>query len=137
MAKQVSQTWYEATAPAREPQGPLRGVEACDVCVVGGGLAGITTALELQRRGRIVVLLEAKTLAWGASGRNAGFVSNGFAAGISEIVERAGLQNAQALYRLSTHGTEYVRREVQRLDASIKMGEGTVVAQRIDDPGAL
>jgi gamma-glutamylputrescine oxidase len=137
MARQASQTWYEATAPAREPQGPARGVEACDACVIGGGLAGITTARELQRRGRIVVLLEAKQVAWGASGRNAGFVGNGFAAGINEIVERVGLGNAQALYRLSAHGTEYVRREVLRLDASIKMGEGTIVAQRIDDHVAL
>ncbi|MGE3875055.1 MAG: NAD(P)/FAD-dependent oxidoreductase [Parvibaculaceae bacterium] len=136
MGNEVSRTWYEATAPARTPQAPLRGVEAGDVCVIGGGLAGITTALELQRRGRIVVLLEAKELAWGASGRNAGFVGNGFAAGIGEIIERVGLRNAQALYRLSTHGTEYVRREVQRLDASIKMGEGIIIAQRVDDPAA-
>jgi glycine/D-amino acid oxidase-like deaminating enzyme len=136
MGSETSQTWYEATAPAREAQGPPRGVEACDVCVIGGGLAGITTALELQRRGRIVVLLEAKQVAWGASGRNAGFVGNGFAAGIANIVERVGLRNAQALYRLSAHGTEYVRREVQRLDASIKMGEGIIIAQRVDDPAA-
>jgi glycine/D-amino acid oxidase-like deaminating enzyme len=137
MAKQASQTWYEATAPAREPQSPPQGVEACDVCVIGGGLAGITTARELQRRGRIVVLLEAKQVASGASGRNAGFVSNGFAAEIDEVIDRVGLRNAQALYRLSAHGTEYVRREIQRLDASIKMGEGTILTQRVDDPGAL
>ncbi len=137
MPKQASQTWYEATAPGREPQAALRGVEACDVCVIGGGLAGITTARELQRRGRIVVLLEAKELASGASGRNAGSVSNGFAAEIGEIIDRVGVRNTQALYRLSAHGTEYVRREIQRLDASIKMGEGTIVAQRVDDPAAL
>ncbi|MGE0237344.1 MAG: NAD(P)/FAD-dependent oxidoreductase [Parvibaculaceae bacterium] len=130
----TSQTWYEATAPAREALGPLRGVEACDACVIGGGLAGITTARELQRRGRIVVLLEAKQLAAGASGRNGGFVGNGFAAGIGEIIAHVGLRDAQALYRLSAHGTEYVRREVQRLDASIKMSDGVIVARRVDDP---
>jgi gamma-glutamylputrescine oxidase len=132
----VSETWYEATAAAREVLGPPRGVAACDACVIGGGLAGITLARELQRRGRIVVLLEARQIAWGASGRNAGFVGNGFAAGIEEIVERVGLADAQALYRLSAHGTEYVRREVQRLDASIKMADGMIVAQRVDDPAA-
>ena len=82
MGSRTSQTWYEATAPAREAQGALRGVEACDACVIGGGLAGITTARELQRRGRIVVLLEAGQIAGGASGRNGGSVSNGFSAGI-------------------------------------------------------
>jgi gamma-glutamylputrescine oxidase len=137
MSGKISETWYEATSEAREALGPPCGVETCDVCVIGGGLAGITTARELQRRGRIVVLLEAKQLAWGASGRNAGFVGNGFAAGIDEIIQRVGLKNAQALYRLSTHGTEYVRREVQRLDASIKMSDGVIVAQRVDDPAGV
>jgi glycine/D-amino acid oxidase-like deaminating enzyme len=138
MGSEPSQTWYEATAPlpSLEALSPPRGVAACDVCVIGGGLAGITTARELQKRGRIVVLLEAQQLAWGASGRNAGFVGNGFAAGIDEIVQRVGLKDAQALYRLSAHGTEYVRREVQRLDASIKMGDGIIIAQRVDDPAA-
>lgn len=136
MGSEPSQTWYEATAPAFTAVNPPRGVTACDVCVIGGGLAGITTARELQKRGRIVVLLEAQQLAWGASGRNAGFVGNGFAAGIEEIIQRVGLKSAQALYRLSAHGTEYVRREVQRLDASIKMGDGIIIAQRVDDPVA-
>src|SRR5258708_541455 len=87
-----SETWYEATAPVSAVSAPLRGVEACDVCIIGGGLAGITTARELQRRGRIVVLLEARRIAWAASGRNAGFVGNGFAAGIAEIIGRVGLK---------------------------------------------
>ncbi len=134
MGAKSSLTWYEATAAARQASVPPRGVIAADVCVIGGGLAGITTARELQRRGRIVVLLEAKKLAWGASGRNGGFVGNGFAAGVEEIVQRVGLRNAQALYRLSAHGTEYVRREVARLDASIRMSDGLIVAQRINDP---
>ena len=136
MGRKISQTWYEVTAGEREAMAQLRGVEACDACIIGGGLAGLTAALELQRRGRIVVLLEAKELASGASGRNGGFVSNGFAAGIGEIIEQVGLADAQALYRLSAHGTEYVRREVQRLDASIKMSDGAIVAQRVDDLAA-
>ena len=45
-----------------------------DVCVVGAGLAGLSAALELRQRGFTVALLEAKTVGWGASGRNAGHV---------------------------------------------------------------
>ncbi|QIG51762.1 FAD-binding oxidoreductase [Nordella sp. HKS 07] len=134
MTQRSAETWYEATAPGREAQAAPRGVIAADVCVIGGGLAGLTTAMEVQRRGRIAVLLEAKRIAWGASGRNGGFVGNGFALGVEEIIERVGLRNAQALYRLSAHGTEYVRREVARLDQTIRMGDGIMVAQRTDDP---
>jgi gamma-glutamylputrescine oxidase len=117
-------TWYEATA-SRGPARPgLRGRQEAEVCVIGGGLAGLTTALELARRGASVVLLEARRIAWGASGRNGGFVSNGFAEGMGKVAARVGLEAAQALYGLSRFGTEYVRREIAEGDPSIRMGEG-------------
>jgi gamma-glutamylputrescine oxidase len=74
-------SWYEATA-TRGASIALNGDHSADVCVIGGGLAGLTVALELARSGKKVVLLEASRIACGASGRNGGFVSNGFALGI-------------------------------------------------------
>ena len=130
-------TWYEATTDRGEARASLRGTVKTDVCVVGGGLAGLTTALELSRRRKRVVLLEAKRLAWGASGRNGGFVSNGFAEGIENIQKRVGLDAARALHALSRHGVEYVRREIESGDASIKMGDGWMVALRHPDNGGL
>jgi gamma-glutamylputrescine oxidase len=130
-------TWYEATTERGEMRMPLRGTVKADVCVIGGGLAGLTTALELSRRKKKVVLLEAKQLAWGASGRNGGFVSNGFAEGIENVQKRVGLEGARALYSLSRHGSEYVRREIASGDPTIKMGEGWIVALRHRDTGSL
>lgn len=130
-------TWYEATTTRGEARNPLRGPVKADVCVIGGGLAGLTTALELSRRKKKVVLLEAKQLAWGASGRNGGFVSNGFAEGIENVQKRVGLEAARALYSLSRHGTEYVRREIAAGDPTLKMGEGWLVALRHRDNGGL
>ncbi len=130
-------TWYEATTDRGEARAALRGTVKTDVCVIGGGLAGLTTALELSRRKKRVVLLEAKRLAWGASGRNGGFVSNGFAEGIENVQKRVGLDAARALHALSRHGVEYVRREIESGDASIKMGDGWMVALRHRDNGDL
>ncbi len=130
-------TWYEATAQRGAGRAGLRGTCTADVCVIGGGLAGLTSALELARRNKRVVLLEAKQLAWGASGRNGGFVSNGFAEGIENVSARVGLDAARALYSLSRHGSEYVRREIETGDASIKMGEAWIVALRHRDNGDL
>ncbi len=130
-------TWYEATTTRSEARNPLRGPVKADVCVIGGGLAGLTTALELSRRKKKVVLLEAKQLAWGASGRNGGFVSNGFAEGIENVQKRVGLEAARALYSLSRHGSEYVRREIEAGDPAIKMGEAWIVALRHRDSGGL
>ncbi len=55
---------------------PLEGVVDADVCIVGGGLAGLWTALEVKRRAPSarVVLIEADVCGAGASGRNGGFI---------------------------------------------------------------
>ena len=132
-----SATWYEATTDRREARASLRGTVKADVCVIGGGLAGLTAALELSRRKKKVILLEAKRLAWGASGRNGGFVSNGFAEGIENVQKRVGLDAARALYSLSRNGSQYVRREIESGDPTIKMGEGWIVALRHRDNGGL
>ncbi len=123
-ANYSERTWYEATADRGLAHPTLSGKIEAQVCVVGGGLAGLTTALELARRGISVALLEAKRMAWGASGRNGGFVSNGFAWGADEIAGKVGLDAARGLYTLSRHGTEYVRREIAEGDPSIRMGDG-------------
>lgn len=132
-ARGSDNTWYEATANRGPPRPVLAETVEADVCVVGGGLAGLTAALELARRGVSVILLEARRIAWGASGRNGGFVSNGFAEGMDAIRARVGLDAAQALWRLSCFGTEYVRREIAEGDPTIRMGEGWLGCIRYDD----
>jgi gamma-glutamylputrescine oxidase len=79
------------------------------------------------------VLLEANRIGWGASGRNGGFVSAGFAEGIINIIERVGLDEAKALYKLSVEGLDYVRTTIAERDPTIRMGEGWLVARRYPD----
>ena len=78
--KAYGSSWYAATMVASPPRGRLAVEPDVDVCVIGGGLAGLTVAREVARRGWSVVVLEAHRIAWNASGRNAGFVLPGFAA---------------------------------------------------------
>jgi gamma-glutamylputrescine oxidase len=107
------QSWYAATmvdAPSR-PQ--LHGDVDVDVCVIGGGLAGLTTAREIARGGWSVVLLEAERLAANASGRNTGFVLPGFAAAPDSIIRRVGFERAKDLWALSQSGLEYVRNVIR------------------------
>lgn len=63
---------WAATAPAAPPTTPLRGATGADVCVIGAGYSGLTTALELSRKGVSVVVLEREQIGFGGSGRNAG-----------------------------------------------------------------
>jgi gamma-glutamylputrescine oxidase len=102
-------TWYTATMVPAPERGPLTFDLDVDVCVVGGGLAGLTTAREIARRGWSVAVLETRRIAWNASGRNDGFVLPGFAESMDKIVSRVGLDHAKALWALSEMGLKYVR----------------------------
>lgn len=105
-----------------------------DVCVVGGGLAGLTTARELAIVGKKVALLEQNKIGWGASGRNGGFVSSGFALGMPALEKRLGFQHAKALFDLSVTGLEYVADRVRDfVDDDLKTGDGWLSVSRHDD----
>ena len=83
----IRKSYYEATVtrPAASPS--LAGSVAADVCVVGGGYAGLSAALELAQRGYSVALLEAQQVGWGASGRNGGQALVGFGFTGQEAIE--------------------------------------------------
>jgi gamma-glutamylputrescine oxidase len=65
------QSFYEATVHRSSPPAPLTGRHSANVCIIGGGLAGLSTALALAERGVAdIVVLEAQQVGFGASGRN-------------------------------------------------------------------
>lgn len=101
--------WFAQTAAAPKLWPALSLDLDVDVCVVGGGLAGLTTALEIARRGWSVAVLEARNIAWSASGRNLGFVLPGYGQEIGKIVERCGIDHARMLWALSVDGVDYIR----------------------------
>src|SRR5215210_9210847 len=79
---------WAATAPPAPPTPPLEGAAEADVCVVGGGYAGLSTALHLAERGVRTVVLEAHEPGWGGSGRNGGQVIPGLKYDPDELVEK-------------------------------------------------
>ena len=76
-----------------EPCPPLTGTVDADVCIVGGGFAGLWTAYELTERepGLAVVLLEAGVCGAGGSGANGGFFSSSWMS-VGDICRRFGEQ---------------------------------------------
>ncbi|KRD96116.1 FAD-dependent oxidoreductase [Bosea sp. Root381] len=90
---------WHATAPAAAPVSPLAADAAADVCVIGAGYAGLSTALHLAEAGISVVVLEAHEPGWGGSGRNGGQVIPGIKYDPSEIAAKFGVDAGEALTR--------------------------------------
>ena len=88
--------WY-ATAGAPPTYPPFEGDAKVDVAIVGGGFTGCSAALHLARKGMRVILLEAKEIGWGGSGRNAGLVNAGLWLKPDEVVRRIGPAHGEKL----------------------------------------
>jgi glycine/D-amino acid oxidase-like deaminating enzyme len=108
-------TYYKRTMADQTARPALSGTVECDVVIVGGGLAGLSTALQLARAGKSVTILEAESVGFGASGRNGGFVSPGYATGGEEITRIAGKEAARQLHLLSAEGVDFIRDNIQTL----------------------
>jgi len=131
-------SWYAATMLPVEPRPPLAVDLDVDVCVIGGGLAGLTTAREVARRGWSVALLEAGRLAGSASGRNTGFVLPGFAAEPGRVVARVGFEHAKDLWALAQAGLDYVRDTIAAEGADGSDAEaGWLYVSKVDDSDEL
>lgn len=106
---------YARTRTPDAPRQPLQSDLEARVCIVGGGLAGLATALGLAERGvEGVVLLEAKRVGWGASGRNGGFVSAGYDVGAARLVAMVGLDHARRLLALGRDALALLRARIDR-----------------------
>lgn len=132
------QHYYRATSAAAEYP-PIEGRADHAVCIIGGGFAGLATAVSLMERGeRSVVLLEADTIGFGASGRNGGFVFGGFSLGERSLVGAVGADAARALYRLTLEAVATIRRRIgqYRIDCDMR-DEGVYLANWFGDQRIL
>jgi glycine/D-amino acid oxidase-like deaminating enzyme len=138
MPESYIDTYYRRTIVDHSAYRALSGTHHVDVCVIGGGLAGLSTAHECLQRGLKVALLEQHRIAWGASGRNGGFVTGGYATGHAKIVRRAGEMAARALHDLSVEGVKIVRENIDRLGLPrVNPTPGIMRAIRYDDAAGL
>lgn len=105
--------WQRAQNSGVRPRGqsgrPADEVISCDVAVIGAGITGVSAAIELERRGLNVVLLESGRLAHGASGRNAGFLMRGAADNYAAAIRDWGPEKAAMLWRWTEDNLKALR----------------------------
>jgi gamma-glutamylputrescine oxidase len=107
-------TAYAATTLDLAPQPRLEGALRADVCVLGAGLTGLSAALEMAEAGLDVVVLEAKRIAWGASGRSGGQAIFGFGCDQAKIAALVGLEESRRLFDWSLEGLAMIRERRER-----------------------
>jgi gamma-glutamylputrescine oxidase len=106
------ESYYAATAPREASWPALCGDTTCDVAVVGGGLAGLSAALDLRRRGFDVVLLEGQQVGFGASGRNGGQAIHGLACDQGVVENQLGLDEARRVWAMSIEALDLLRERI-------------------------
>ncbi|CAM3979494.1 NAD(P)/FAD-dependent oxidoreductase [Serratia silvae] len=121
-------SYYAASANPHAPYPQLNEAIRCDVCIVGGGFSGLSSALHLTEAGYDVVVLEAARIGWGASGRNGGQVVNSYSRDIDVIEARYGQQTAAMLGSMMFEGAEIIRQRIDRYAIACDYRPGAVSA---------
>jgi glycine/D-amino acid oxidase-like deaminating enzyme len=116
-------SYYAATVNEVTAYPELDGGHSADVCVVGAGFTGVSTALTLAERGYSVALVEANRVGWGASGRNGGQLINGMS-GLRKLEKRHGDKLSDTLWDIRWRGNELIRERVDKysIDCDLKNG---------------
>ncbi|NRA86308.1 MAG: FAD-binding oxidoreductase [Rhizobiales bacterium] len=86
------------------------GALKCDICIVGGGYTGLSSALHLAQKGYDVILLDAQRIGFGASGRNGGQVGQGQRLDQDELEPLMGKDDALKLWKIANQSVDLVRK---------------------------
>ena len=117
-------SYYAASANEQSKYPTLEGDIEVDICVVGGGFAGLSAAIELVDRGYKVAVLEANHIGFGASGRNGGQLIAGLACEQDVIENAIGFDAAKQVWRMTIEALDLVRKRVKRFDIQCDLTDG-------------
>lgn len=121
-------SWYADTVALPDARAPLRGEAQADVCIIGAGYTGMSTAWHLAQAGLSVIVVEAHRVGWGASGRNGGQVGSGFNKSPSWIAKRLGDDAARQLWDMAEDAKAQIR-ALAAEDPAIAYRPGVVHAE--------
>lgn len=109
-------TYYAATANPAPERPMLQGDQTCDVCIIGAGFSGMSTALHLAESGNElkIIVVEAASVGYGASGRNGGQVINGYSRDFETIYQRYGTDITNSLMQMCYEGGDIIRGWIEK-----------------------
>ncbi len=126
---QYPSSWYVNSAGDIPVYPTLTQDLTCDVCVVGGGYTGLSTALHLAQQGVNVILVEAHRMGWGASGRNGGQLGTGFNKDQQWLTAKLGEHRAKALWDISEAAKALIKQLINDWTIDCHLTPGVTSAQ--------
>lgn len=122
------QSYYAASANPVPARPELQGETETDVCIIGAGYTGLSTALFLLENGFKVTVLEAAKVGFGASGRNGGQIVNSYSRDIDVIERSVGPKQAQLLGQMAFEGGRIIRERIAKYNIQCDLKDGGVFA---------
>jgi gamma-glutamylputrescine oxidase len=117
-------SYYAASANPAPARDTLSESVEADVCVIGAGITGCSTALNLAEKGYKTVLLEGNRVGWGASGRSGGQMIFGYACDMHKLKSMVGASNAQVLWTVADESLTYTRSQIKRFNIQCDLKDG-------------
>ncbi|MEZ8142152.1 NAD(P)/FAD-dependent oxidoreductase [Enterovibrio sp. FF113] len=121
-------SYYAASANPSPLRETLKEDVTTDVCIIGAGYTGLSSALHLLEAGFNVVVLEAARVGWGASGRNGGQIVNSYSRDIDVIEKTVGKEKARLFGEMAFEGGKIIRERVEKYNIECDLKNGGVFA---------
>jgi len=127
-AQAAPNTYYHATRNPFQTFCPLKEHYEADVCIVGGGLTGVSTALDIAQKGYSTLLLESQRIGDGASGRNGGQLVNGFGCSINTLQKCVGHDAAKQLWHMTNDFIDEIDNRIRTYNIKCDRANGYIFA---------
>ena len=100
----------------------------CDLCIIGGGFTGLSTAIEASKKGLKVILLEQNKIAWGASGRNGGQIGPDISNGVESLEKKYGFEVVKNLWDISLDAVKLIDQRIDEFKIECDKKSGNLSA---------
>jgi len=125
---QHTTSYYAASANDKNIRPSLSGHIQSDICVIGAGYTGLSTAIHLAESGFKVTVLEAARVGFGASGRNGGQIVHSYSRDIDFIEKHYGEEVGAQMGAMAFEGGKIIRRLIKQYNIQCDLKEGGVFA---------
>ncbi|MGS0726210.1 NAD(P)/FAD-dependent oxidoreductase, partial [Shewanella sp. 0m-11] len=117
-------SYYAASANDKTERPMLQDNIETDVCIIGAGYTGLSTALHLLEMGYKVTVLEAARIGWGASGRNGGQIVNSFSRDIDSIEKTVGKEAGKLFGEMAFEGARIIKERIKKYNIQCDLQDG-------------